>query len=102
MNNFFKLDKKQIEVYSKIIGFGCLFIVLFNQSSKSYRFIPQEISFWISIIGIIFLSINLNLKVKGKNDDNLNFFQRNTPLILGLTMAIAFAIFWITNNYISF
>ena len=102
MNNFLKLNKKQIEAYSKIIGFGCLFIVLFNQAFNSAKFIPQELSFWISIIGIIFLSINLNIKVKGKNDEDLNFFQRNTPLILGITMALIMSIFWITNNYISF
>lgn len=99
MNWNFKLDKKQVQVYTRVFGLCCLFFILFNQGSKSNKFISQELSFWISITGIILLSISLNLKLQGKNDEKLNFFQRNTPLILGLSMSILLAIFWMTNNY---
>lgn len=102
MNNFLKLNKKQIEAYSKIIGFGCTFIVLFNQASQSHRFIPQEISFWISIVGIIFFSLHFNLKFKGKNEENLSFFQRNTPFILGIIISTVIAIFFTAISYINF
>ena len=101
MNWNFKIDKKIVEIYSKMIGFGCLFIVLFNQSSKSYRFMPEEISFWISIVGIIFFSLHFNLKFKGKNEENLSFFQRNTPFILGIIISTVIAIFFTAISYIN-
>ena len=96
------LSKEQIQKYSFAIGFFCLFYSVVSKSYRSQNFSTQEIGFWISIAGIIFLSIGLNLKVQQTNEENLGFIKKNTPLIFGLIISIIFIIIWIANNYFNF
>lgn len=83
MNKEF-LSKKNIEVFTRILGFICLFFAMNKQ-------------FLISIWGIILLSISLNLNVRVP-EENPNFYQRNTPLIFGLSTAFFLSLFFVCNN----
>ena len=97
MNKEF-LSKRNIEVWTRILGLICLFLVINKQFFKSYGVSSsQDIQFLISIWGIILLSISLNLKVKVA-EENPNFYQRNTPLIFGLSIAFFLSLFFICNN----
>ena len=97
MNKEF-LSKKNIEVGTRILGLICLFFVINKQIFKSNSNpSTQDIQFLISIWGIIFLSISLNFKVK-VTEENPNFYQRNTPLIFGLSIAFFLSLFFVCNN----
>ena len=102
MKNIISTNKTKLQHWTMLLGFLCMFFGVLNQNQKSYIHISQELIFWVTIAGIVFLSIGINLKIQTKDEENLNFLKRNSPLIWGLSAALLLIIFWVANNYILF
>ncbi len=72
MNMVSKINKGVIERFSRLLGLACLSVVVINQTS--HNGFSQETAFWISILGIICLSVTYNLKMSSRSEEELNFF----------------------------
>jgi FtsH-binding integral membrane protein len=92
------MDNKKIQSLTRTAGLACLFLVIIGQVFKNQNFVPQTYLPYLSILGLVFLSISLYLKVKSGRINQTNFPVKLILIFLVVLISGLLLIFYLTKQ----